>query len=38
MDDVLEVCAFGDDAANPVARPLECAEFYGGAGRKDEDE
>jgi hypothetical protein len=38
MEDVLEVCAFGDDAANPVARPSEGAQFYGGEVRKDEDD
>jgi len=38
MEDVLEVCAFGEDAANPVAGPLEGAEFYGGEVRKDEDD
>jgi len=36
MEDVIEMCAFGDNVANPVARPLECAEFYGGEVRKDE--
>jgi hypothetical protein len=35
---VLEVCAFGDDAANPVTRLLDCAQFYGREVRKDEDE
>ena len=34
----LEVCAFGDDVANPLAGPLECAEFFGGEVRKDEDD
>ena len=32
------MCAFSDDAANPVAGPLECAEFYGGEVRKEEDD
>ena len=38
MDDVLEVYAFSDDAANPVAGPLEYAVFYGGEVRKDQNE
>ena len=38
MEDVLEVCAFGDDATNPVARPLEVTQLYGGEVRKDEDD
>ena len=29
-------CAFGNDAANPVAGPLECAELYDGEVIKDE--
>jgi hypothetical protein len=38
MEDELKVCAFGNDAANPVARPLEGAEFSGGEVRKDDDD
>jgi hypothetical protein len=36
--DVLEVCAFGDDVVDPVACPLDCAQFYDGKVGKNEDE
>jgi hypothetical protein len=36
--DVLEVRAFGDDVVNPVACPLDSAQFYDGKVRKNEDE
>lgn len=36
--DVLEVCAFGDDVVDPVACPLDSAQFYDGKVRKNEDE
>jgi len=35
---VLELCAFGNDAANPVTRLLDCTQFCGREVRKDEDE
>jgi hypothetical protein len=38
MEYVLEVCAFGNDAANPVTGPLDCTQFYSREVRKDEDE
>jgi hypothetical protein len=35
---VLEVRAFGDDVVDPVACPLDSAQFYDGKVRKNEDE
>jgi len=36
-EDVLEACAFGDDTVDPVACPLDSAQFYDGKVRKNED-
>ena len=35
---VLEVRAFGNDAAKPVTRHSDCTQFYGREVRKNEDE